>query len=228
MSRTLTGKLGRLAAAAVVFLACLAATSKSATEPASVTHADPGVAQKTQVYVCDFELTAPAVPASGEADKTQANLVYADRDATTVQARRTIDFFANTLVRLLQKEGYTARRQTGSLPATGVLLRGVFTEPDAKNRIRRAILGGGSTGAQFTLYVGTFNLAKPDQPLYQEAPVQSPDPRYGPMITLNAYIPLVKYNVDKNPSEEDVRKICHQIVSQLTSLISKNELAMSD
>jgi hypothetical protein len=233
MLRPVTGNLARLITAFALFMACLAATSNSTTELASGAQSDPPTAQKTHVYVSDFELFASAAAhpqkkaAAGEADKKQPNLVYADTDATTVQARRTMDFFANTLVQLLQKEGYTATRQTGNYPPAGVLLRGVFTEPDAKNRIRRALLGGGSTAPRFILYVGTFNLARQDQPLYQEAPVQSSDPRYGPVITVNAYIPLVKYDVDKNPSQEDVRKICGQIVSHLTSLISKNDLAIS-
>ena len=30
--------------------------------------------------------------------------------------------------------------------------------------------------------------------------------RYGPIITLNNYIPLVKFDLSKNPTEEEVRK----------------------
>lgn len=115
--------------------------------------------------------------------------------------------------------GDTANRE---LPGQWSVLRGVFTEPDGKNRIRRALLGGGAAAPQFVLYVGVFNLARADQPLYQVAPVQSVDSHYGPVIALNAYLPLVKFNVDKSPSEEDVRKVCAQIVGQLTTLLGQN------
>lgn len=233
MSRPQRGHLVRFATVFAVFVAILAIRSNSTTDLANGAQAGPSVAPKVPVYVSDFELFASAVAhphkksGSGEAGSKNANLVYADTDPTTLQARRMMDFFADTLVQLLQKRGYAATRQSTNLPAKGVVLRGVFTEPDDKNRIRRAILGGGSTGPQFILYVGTFNLARQDQPLYQVAPVQSPDSHFGPVIILNAYIPLAKYTVDKNPSEEDVRRICRQIVTQLTHLLSDNPNALS-
>jgi len=194
---------------------------------------DPPAAPKIPVFVSDFELFSTAVahapkrtvPAEG--DGRQGNPVYLDTDPTTVQARRVMDAFATTLVRLLEKEGYPAERQTGNnYPQNGLVVRGVFTEPDGQNRIRRALFGGGSTSPQFALYVGVFNLARQDQPLYQLAPVQSADSHYGPVITLNAYVPLVKFDVDKSPSEEDVRKVCTQIVGQLTTFVGKNAAAV--
>jgi len=75
--------------------------------------------------------------------------------------------------------------------------------------------------------VGIFNLARQEQALYQLAPTQSPNDRYGPVITLNTYIPLAKYELDKNPSEEEVKKICDQIVASLVSLLEKNANAFA-
>jgi hypothetical protein len=103
----------------------------------------------------------------------------------------------------------------------------VFAEPDAENRIRRALLGGSSANPKFLLYVGIFNLARPDQPLYQLAPEQPSGTQFGPVITLNNYIPLAKYELDKNPTEEDVRKICAQIAASLTPLLAANPNAFS-
>lgn len=234
MPRPRTEYLARLVAAFAVIIASLAIPSNQAMDLARGAQGDTSVAQKVPIYVSDFELIAstaahrPKKSASQEADSKHANLVYADTHPASVQAHLVVDAFANTLVELLQKDGYTATRQKGKAPSNGVLLRGVFAEADDKNRIRRAILGGGSLGPQFILYVGTFNLARQDQPLYQVAPVQSPDPRYGPVITLNTYIPLAKFNVDKNPSGEDVRKICEEIVSQLAKLLNANPTAVSE
>ena len=95
------------------------------------------------------------------------------------------------------------------------------------NRVRRAVLGSASTNPQFVLYVGDFNLSRPDQPLYEPAPVQSPDNRFGPVITLNNYVPLAKYELSKNPTEEEVRRICSQIVANLTTLLDTNATAFS-
>jgi hypothetical protein len=139
-----------------------------------------------------------------------------------------MDFFAITLLEALQKSGYNAaRQQSSSVSNAGVLLRGVFAEADARNRIRRAILAGGAPGAKLLLYVGTFNLSRPDQPLYQLAATQNTDARYGPIITLNNYIPLVKFEMSKNPTEDEVRKICTQIVQNLSTLLKTNQLPFS-
>ena len=109
-----------------------------------------------------------------------------------------------------------------------MLLRGVFAETDGKNRIRRAVLGAGSTNPQLLLYVGTFNLKSPDQPLYQPGVVQEVDRRYGPVITLNAYIPLDKFQVAKNPTDEEVQKVCTQIAQNLKKLLEVNKEALAN
>jgi hypothetical protein len=195
---------------------------------------DPADAKRVTIYVSDFELFSSATgrpapktnAADGTAQKRNGEPIYQDTEPTTVQARRMMDAFANTLVELLHKNGYPASRSTGNPGTNGVQLRGVFAEADEKNRIRRAILGEGSTNPKFILYVATFNLAHQDQPLYVPAPEQSPDSHYGPVITMNAYVPMVKFEVDKAPVGEDVRKICREIVDQLTTLLVTNPNAV--
>jgi hypothetical protein len=197
------------------------------------------------VYISDFELLASGTlpppksgsaaqgrnPESSSGAKDTPPAVYEDEDAPSVQARRLMDYFSITLVDSLKKSGYNASRRIafGGSEGTGagVMLSGVFTEVDSQNRIRRAILGGGAPGTKFLLYVGTFNLSRPNQPLYQVAPVQSSESGFGPVITLNAYLPLVKYEIPKNPSELDVRKVCDEIVRNLTTLLKANPSAFS-
>jgi hypothetical protein len=188
------------------------------------------------ILVSDFELNS--VPAAATPDATPAAApnkqkppspaVSGDTDLPSVQARRLTEFFSATLLQILQKKGYNATRASGQSPSSGALLRGVFAEPDAKNRIRRSVLGGPSANSRFFLYVGIFNLARPDQPLYQLASEQPVGGRYGPVITLNNYIPMAKYELDKNPTEEDVRKICAQIAASLTPLLAANSSAFSE
>jgi len=176
--------------------------------------------------------TPPATPgatpaAASSRQKPPLPLVNGGTDLPSVQARRLTDFFAATLLQILQKKGYNASRTSGQNPPSGAMIRGVFAETDAKNRIRRSLWGGTSSNPRFFLYVGIFNLARPDQPLYQLAPEQSLSSQIGPIITLNTYIPLAKYELDKNPSEEDVRKICAEIVASLTALLAANPDAFS-
>jgi hypothetical protein len=187
------------------------------------------------VFVSDFELyaaearanaasNAPAQPAK---PTPSSAVVYDDADLPSVQARRLMDFFTASLLQALNQKEFSAKRAEGQKAPAGVLIRGVFAEPDARNRIRRALLGSNSPGARFFLYVGIFNATRQDQPLYQLAGNASQGERYGPVITLNAYVPLAKYELDKNPSEEDVRKICNQIAASLVSLLEKNSDAFS-
>ena len=196
------------------------------TQPATQTSV-PGVA----VYVNDFELPAVApLPTENKAPAATTGANPADhtpdeQDIPSVQARILTDAFSKTLVETLRKDGFTATRVRERPGGKGVLLRGVFAEPDTANRIRRVILGAGSPNSQLFLYVGTFNLKSPDQPLYEPAAVQAPDPRYGPVITPNAYIPMEKFQLAKHPTQEDVQKVCTQIAQNLNELLQANKAA---
>ena len=150
-----------------------------------------------------------------------------ETDPPSQQARHLIDFFNLTLVQTLQKNHFTAVRASTAPPNSGILISGIFAEADPQNRVRRGLIGSAAPGSKFILYVGVANLSRPRQPLYQPAPVQDQDPRYGPVITLNNYIPLTKFEVDKNPTEEDVRKICAEIVANLIALLAANPAAFS-
>lgn len=187
------------------------------------------------VVVTNFELywaplkpkPAPRAAAKTEPEKPKVPLVYSEDDEPLQQARRMTDDFAMTLVRELEKKGFSASRVSGKNPPNGALVRGVFTEPDALNRIRRAVLGATTPSGKFLLYVGIFNLERQEQPLYQLATGQIPSAGYGPIITLNNYVPLAKYELDKNPSEEEVQKICTQIAASLVSLLESNPHAFA-
>ena len=186
------------------------------------------------VYVSDFELNSVPVtpkpktpPSAALKAKPSAPLVYEDTDQPSAQARRLTDFFAMTLVQALSKKGFSATRLTSSGPQSGAQIRGVFAEPDTLNRIRRALLGSGAPNARFLLYVGIFNLGRQAQPLYLPAAIQQASNDYGPIITLNNYIPLAKYEVDKNPTEDDVQKICNQIAANLATLLASNPNAFT-
>jgi hypothetical protein len=238
---------------AVVFLAFnvfFAAPRASAQQPTpSITSSSvDSNARSVPVFVSDFELsvastaTQPATPnrpaatkpvQAGAATPTQPPprlpaSVRNDADPVSLQARRMIDFFNLTLLQTLQQDHFTAKRSLGAVQNAGVQISGIFAEADPQNRVRRALLGSAAPGSKFLLYVGVFNLSRPRQPLYALAPAQDSDPRYGPVITLNNYIPLTKFEVDKNPTEEDVRKICAEIVANLATLLNANPSAFSN
>ena len=138
-----------------------------------------------------------------------------------------IDFFNLTLVQTFQKNHFNAVRVSSAPPNSGVLISGIFAEADPQNHARRGLLGSTAPGSKFILYVGVANLSRPRQPLYQPAPVQDQDARYGAVITLNNYIPLTKFEIDKNPTEDEVRKICAEIVANLAALLAANPAGFS-
>ena len=173
------------------------------------------------VYVRDFEMS---LASATEPDPASASYTNKPNEDLQLHSRQVQDHFAETLVEALQKKGYSSSRKQ-ALPGNGILLEGVFAEPDKKNRIRRALLGSGSPGAKLTLYVGVFDKKSVSQPLYIEAPVQEPDPNYGPVITLNAYIPMAKYEINKDIAEEDVRNICAQITADVTALVTRSQVS---
>jgi hypothetical protein len=154
-------------------------------------------------------------------------VIFLDSDEPAVRARKLIDFFTQTLVQTLQKSGYVAKAAQGSRPDEGVMLRGIIAEVDPMSRVRKAILGSDSPNAKFALYVASINLARPEQPLYQISSLQDQDPRFGPIITLNNYIPMTKYELVKDPTEDDIRKICGDIAVNLGKLLKANPSAFS-
>ena len=199
----------------VLVLLLLSGTSLSI---ASARQSDPPPCDAA-VCVRDFELS---VAQATELDTSTS--AYTDKrpEALQLRSRQVQQYFAETLVENLRKQGYSSSRSLA--PGNGILLQGVFAEADQRNRIRRALLGSGSPSTKLILYVGVFEQKTVGQPLYVEAPVQEPDPNFGPVITPNAYIPLAKYEIDKDIPEEDVRRICAQIVADLIALLQRNPL----
>lgn len=189
------------------------------------------------IYINDFELFSSAtnLPNTSDADSSKKSdeketpvPVFDASEVPGTQARRLMDFFTLTLLDNFKKSGFTAaRRQWHTQADKGALISGVFAEPDAKNRIRRAMLGGGAPGVTMLLYVGTFNLARPSEPLYLPAIEQNSDSRYGPIITMNNYIPMVKFELSKHPAEKEVQEISLQIVQSVASLLQANSAAFA-
>jgi hypothetical protein len=169
------------------------------------------------VYVKDFDLSLAPFKTPDHSNSAYTDTKPEDLE---LRSRQVQDYFAETLVEMLRKQGYSSSRNK-TLPANGILLEGVFAEPDQKNRIRRALLGSGSRAVKLTLYVGAFDQKNISEPLYRAAPVQEPDPNYGPVITLNAYIPMARYEFDKDPTEEHMRKICGQIAADVAALLQR-------
>ena len=134
---------------------------------------------------------------------------------------------SENLIKALTEAGYRPHRlQVGSsLPNLGLRIRGVFAETDEKNRARRLLVGGEPVSPNMLLFVGVNNLARPEQPLYELANPPAPDPRHGPVITVTSYAPASRFELSRDPSEEELQKIARRIVADLTALLNANSLS---
>ena len=171
---------------------------------------------------------APQKAQSGARASGESPRVLQDAETSSKQAERLKAFFGDALVQALRKNGFNAAPVGSTHPEKGVLLKGVFAEMDSQNNNCLAILGGTTPAPRFVLYVGAYNLARPDQPLYRVMSMENCDAHYGPLISLNNYIPMEKYEVSKSPTEDEVRKVCGQVVANVMALLSANSAAFSD
>ena len=199
-------------------------TSTAATSPVSAANQPAGA-----VVVADAQNNATKLdPAKADAIKvdTTKGDPPAD-DSPHAQAAKLVDLASTTLVKVLEQEGYSARRlrNGASAPDSGVVLRGVFAQVDANSGLRRAVIGGLATDAKMQLFVGIGNLARPEQPVYA---VVSPQPadNVGPLISVSVYAPVGRYELDRDPSEELLKRTATSIAGDLTRLLNANPLAL--
>jgi Domain of unknown function (DUF4410) len=187
------------------------------------------------VYVSDFELDA--VEANGKLAKSvsavppsaAAQLDPKREQGPVEQAGRLVDFMSATLVKELEKAGYSARRlRPGETrPTDGIRISGIFGEPDGRNQLRRAIVGTISGDGKMALFVGISNLARPEQAFYAAAEPSGTDNKAGAVITVSSYAPVAKFDIEKNTTEKAVRDTATGIVADLSALLSANIVALT-
>lgn len=207
-------------------------SAQQTTQPQTVA---PAPDKSKIVYVSDFELDAvnadgkleksvPAIPPS-----TAPQLDPKREQGPVEQAGRLVDFMSTTLIKELEKAGYTAHRlRPGETrPTDGIRISGIFGEPDEQNRLRRAVIGTITGDGKMSLFVGIGNLARPDQALYEGADPTSSENKAGTAITVSAYAPVAKFEIEKNTTEKAVKDTAEGIVADLTALLTANVVALT-
>ena len=184
------------------------------------------------VYVADFELDAvnaqgkfeKSVPAMSVVNSTPAEVPKEDEAAE--QAGRLVDFMSITLVKELEKAGYSAHRLKpgDTRPSDGIRISGIFAEPDEQNRLRRAVIGTFTPDGKMSLFVGIANLARPDQAIYAAADPGGAN-RAGAVITVSSYAPVARFEIGKSTTEKAVKDTAAGIVADLNTLLGANVIA---
>ena len=154
-STTLRFKTDILAAALAIVATCLLAGCKTE-NPATVTDnrelAASTIARPSVIYVTDFELGVENIKhedgklsgKSGVVGRVGGRLSGTSSDPEA-RARKLVDLMSSSLVKDLCQAGFNAFRLPPgtALPAEGWLIRGVFTEVQEGNRLRRSMIGFG-------------------------------------------------------------------------------------
>ncbi|PYT79873.1 MAG: hypothetical protein DMG40_14680 [Acidobacteria bacterium] len=145
------------------------------------------------------------------------------------QAHALVNAVSEHIIRALKEAGYDVRRLAAGAPPPqqGVRILGVFAEADEQNRARRLLVGGEPTGSNIILYVGVNNLKSPEQPLYALANPPAPDPRHGPVITVSSYAPAERFELSRDPSGDELKKVATKIAADLTTLVNANRLSLA-
>ena len=184
---------------------------------------------KPTVYVSDFEIDAvPSESGNRMAAAPQAGAQAPDDDPRK-QASRLVELMSTKLVAALRKAGYTAVRmhEGDARPDSGVRIRGLFAEIDNENHWRRAVIRTAGDSGKMQAVVSVANLARPDQALYEIANLPGNENKPGAVITLSPYVPLTKFDLSKDASEDVFRGVAARIVNDLSTLLNANPSAIS-
>ncbi len=172
----------------------------------------------------------PPASTSESSESQSSNSSDASTEETPAeQANALIHAVSENIIRALIEAGYDVRRLPAGapLPQSGLRIRGVFAEADEQNRARRLLVGGEPVGPNIILYVGVNNLKTPGQPLYELASPPAPDPRHGPVITVTSYVPAERFELSRDPSGDELKKVAAKVAADLTALVSANRLSLT-
>jgi len=192
--------------------------------------ATPGVAPPT-VYVRDFDLDAatikvergvlppPPPPPPGPLGRVLPAPPGAPTDAAG-RARELIELMSNALVDDLSKAGLVARRLRvdEAAPARGWLVRGIFTDVNEGNRLRRAAIGFGAGETRLQVVVAVDNLADgAPRPFYELDTTAASGPLPGAVITLNPYVAAARFVLAGHDLERNVKQTAGQIAADVAA-----------
>ena len=217
------------AVALVCLAACGSGIGPHQPKITPVTSVDP--APKTRpnmVYVTDFDLEFPQGSQSQDTAARQGPLARLRErlqggDPVT-KAHAAVGMMAASITDDLIGDGVPAQRLHPSdpKPTSGWLVRGVVTELDEGNQIRRAMVGFGAGESHLTLWVGVTDLARnPDAPFYTLDASDASGKMPGAMVKFNPYVAAAKFVMSRHASERDVKSTASAIAKSIAGEVKK-------
>ncbi len=197
--------------------------------------APPAKVKPAIVYVSDFELGAQTIKhedgvLSGRAGPVGriGGRLTGSSDNPAARARQLVDLMANSLLKELTKSGFQAvRLPPGTpIPGEGWLLRGVFTEVQEGNRLRRAMIGFGQGQTDLQVIANVCDLSQgPPKPLYEIATdaASGNKPGAAPTLVLGPYGAAARFVMSGKDLDKNVKQTAAQIAARMASRVqSKN------
>lgn len=180
------------------------------------------------VYVTDFDLEfpqgAPPPPSSRQGLLSRIRNRLQGGDPVT-RAHALVELMSESLVDDLNKAGLPARRllPDDPRPTSGWLVRGVITELDEGNQLKRAMVGMGAGETQLELWVGVSDAARnPDAPFYTlEAADGSGKMPGAAVVKMNPYVAAAKFVMSRHASERDVTRTASEIAREIVARADK-------
>jgi hypothetical protein len=183
----------------------------------------------TMVYVTDFDLEFPQASQSQDASMLRQGPLSRLRERfqggdPVTKAHAAVGLMAASITDDLNSDGVPAKRLYPGepKPTSGWLVRGVVTELDEGNQIRRAMVGFGAGESELHLWVGVTDLARnPDAPFYTADASDGSGKMPGAVVKLNPYVAAAKFVMSRHATERDVTRTASAIARAIAEEAKK-------
>lgn len=189
----------------------------------------------TVIYVTDFDLDAVNIKAEkgllppppkmpGPLGNALPPPPGAPKDPQKL-ARELVDEMSESLVKELTKAGLNARRltNTNNLPASGWLVRGVFTQVNQGNQLERAVIGFGKGKTDLQVVVDIADLAHGTPKDFYELSTTAHSgklPGAGPMIVLCPAGAAARFVIAGKDLNRNVKQTAAKVATEVAARAS--------
>jgi hypothetical protein len=183
----------------------------------------------SMVYVTDFDLEFPQGSQSQDTSSMRQGPLARLRERLrggdpVTKAHAAVGMMAASITDDLNEDGVPAQRLSGGAPqpTSGWLVRGVLTELDQGNQLRRAMVGFGAGESALQLWVGVTDLARnPDALFYTLEASDGSGKMPGAIVKLNPYVAAAKFVMSRHATERDVESTAAAIAKSIASEVKK-------
>jgi hypothetical protein len=221
-------------AVVIIFFAATLLGCRTAKVTSSTSYTDSPAARPSVIYVSDFDLQAENIHKESsvvprlDSPGPVRRLVLGESDDPFVVATKLVNLMADSVVKDLNKAGHSAHRLPPGtpVPTNGWIVRGVFTEVQEGNQLRRAIigLGVGKTDLQVISAIDNLSLGPP-KPLYevQTAASSGDAPGAGPMIVISPGAAAARFVIAGSDLQRNVKDTAGKISDRIGQYLEKTK-----